>query len=99
MAFVLWLGAAALLIVSVALGHDDASFPVRVIAAAAGWIGIPLLVVSVIHSYRARIASAMRNALTRIEGPALIRAMPPRLVLESLLSKTLGNRHGHQEII
>ena len=99
MAFVLWLGAAALLIVSVALGHDAVSFPVRLIAAAAGWIGIPLLVVAVIHSFRARLAATLRNQLVRLEGPPLIRAMPPRVVLESLLSKTLGNRHGHQEII
>lgn len=99
MAFVLWLGAAALLIVSVALGDEDVSFPVRLIAAAAGWIGIPLLVVAVIHSLRARLTAALHKQLVRLEGSSLIRAMPPRVVLESLLSKTLGNRHGHQEII
>ena len=99
MAFVLWLGAAALLIISVALGHGDVSFPVRLIAAAAAWIGIPLLVVAVIHSLRARLAAALLEQLARLEGPSLIRAMPPRVVLESLLSKTLGNKHGHQEIL
>jgi hypothetical protein len=78
MAFVLWLGAAALLIVSVALGHDAVPFPVCLIAAAAAWIGIPLLVVAVIHSFRARLAAALRNQLVRLEGPPLIRAMPPR---------------------
>jgi hypothetical protein len=99
MAVVLWLGAAALLIISAALGRADESFSVRLIATAAGWVGLPLLILAIVYSARARLIKALRNLITDVEGPALVRAMPPRVVLDSLLSKTLGNRHGHQEII
>jgi hypothetical protein len=99
MAFVLWLGAAVLLIISVALGRDDAPLVLRLIAATAGWAGILVLLLAIAHSFRARLVVALRRQLVAISGPAMIQAMAPRVVLDSLLSKTLGNRHGYQEII
>jgi hypothetical protein len=99
MAVVLWLGAAALLIVSVVLGRADASLPIQLFATAVGWVGLLTLLAAVAYSARTRLEAALRNQLVELEGPALIRATPPRVVLESLLSRTLGNRHGHQEII
>lgn len=99
MAFVLWLGVAALLIISVVLGGDDASFTARLIATASGWAGVPVVLLAVVVSMRSRLAAALRNQLIGLAGPALVRAMSPRVVLDSLLSRTLGNRHGHQEII
>jgi hypothetical protein len=99
MAFVLWLGAAALLIISVALGRDDAPFIMRFVAGAAGWVGLPVLLLAVGYSARARLWAALRGQLVKLEGSALVRAMPPRVVLDALLAKTLGNGHGLQEII
>ena len=99
MAVVLWLGVAALLIVSVVLGGDGASFAARLIATASEWVGVPVLLLAVVVSMRSRVAAALRNQLIGLAGPALVRAMSPRVVLDSLLSRTLGSRHGHQEII
>jgi hypothetical protein len=99
MAFVLWLGAAALLIVSAVCGWVGAAFPIRLIGTAAEWVGFLLLLAATAYSVRDRLTRIVAALQVRLEGPALVRAMPPRVVLDALLTRTLGNQHGYQEII
>lgn len=99
MAFVLWLSAAVLMIVSVVLGRADASLPLRLIAEFAHWTGPLVLLSALLCSTRARLETVLRSQLVELAGPAMVRAMPPRTVLDALLSRTLGDRRSHQDII
>ena len=99
MAFVLWLGAVTLLIISVVLDRDGIDLPLRITALAVQWVGFVVLVAALIHSLRKRLTTAFRTQLIELAGPALVRSMAPRVVLDALLTRTLGGRRGHQEII
>jgi len=99
MAVVLWLGAAALLIASLLLDPGGAPTVQAAIAVVAQWLGIGVLAAAIIFAARRKLLAAVHDQLVDIAGPALIRAMPPWIVLDALLAKTLGNGRGYQEII
>src|SRR5919107_5002906 len=99
MALVLGLAVAVLLVVAVAVGPDQASAWLRAVYVVALWAG-PLLVVLFAGVLARRRASAWaKSRLIEVAGPALIRSMSPREVLDALLPWVYGERVGHQDVL
>ena len=99
MAAVLGLAIAGLLTVAVLLGPDQASPWLRALYLISIWLG-PLLVLLLAALLVRRSALAWaRERLIEVAGPALIRSMSPRTVLDGLLPQIYGERVGHQEVL
>lgn len=99
MAVLLALAAAVLLAVSV-LVDPSSSMAARLVQVGAQWTGPVLVAALVLHLFRRRWAARVRSMLVDVAGPALIRSMPPRAVLEALLPAVYGERVGHhQEVL
>src|SRR5690349_11075794 len=100
MAVVLGLAIAGLLTVAALLGPDQASPWLRALYLIAVWLG-PLLVLLLIALLVRRKAVAWaRERLIEVAGPAVVRSMSPRTVLEhGLLPQIYGEKAGHQEVL
>jgi hypothetical protein len=99
MAAVLAMAAAVLLAVSAMLGPDQASMWLRAVYVLAQWAGPLLLILLGGLVLWRRVRSWATKKLIELAGPALIRAMPPRTVLEVLLPWVYGDAVGHQEVL
>ena len=99
MAVVVWLVAAALLIISALFEQDQQTVLQRVLAVLAQWTAGGAFVLAAIYSTRKRLKEWIEHYLIDLAGPALIRSMPPRAVLGSLLPRIYGDRIDHQEIL
>ncbi len=58
-----------------------------------------VLLLLVVWLGRERLGSLARHGLVRIAGPAIVRSMPPRAVLETLLNRVFGANVNHDEIV
>ena len=99
MAVVLAVAAVALLVVAAAIGPDQTSVLLRAVYLLMLWIGPLLVVLAVLAAVRRRFAESLRARLVEIAGPSIIRAMPPRAVLGSLLPWIYGSAAGHQAVL
>lgn len=99
MAAVLTVAAAVLLVVSALLGPDQPSLWLRVVYMFAQWTGPLLLIVLGVLVLWRRVRPWVIRTLVEMASPALIRAMPPRTVLEALLPWVYGDAVGHQEVL
>ena len=99
MALVLGVVAIVLLTISVLISPADASFGLRAVYLVAQWTGPLLLVAAVALAMRHRCAEWIRRRLVELAGPALISAMPPRTVLNSVLARVLGDTKGLEEFV
>jgi hypothetical protein len=99
MAVVLAVAAAVLLALSAVLGPDQPSPWLRAVYVLAQWTG-PLLLIMLggLVLWR-RVRPWASRLLVELAGPALIRAMPPRAVLEALLPWVYGDAVGHQDVL
>jgi hypothetical protein len=99
MAVVMAVAAAVLLVLSAVLGPDDPSPWLRAVYVLAQWTG-PLLLILLCGLVLSRRALPWATAvLVKLAGPALIKAMPPRAVLEALLPWVYGDAVGHQDVL
>ncbi len=99
MAVVLWLVTAALLVLAIVLGPNPDGMVLRAVAVTTEWVGPVVLVLAVVHSLRRRWQRSLRRHLVGLAGPALVRAMPPRVVLDTLLNRVFGGTRPHKEIV
>lgn len=99
MAVVLGVVAAVLLVLTALVGPAPASPWLRILVVLAQWVGPLLLVAAVAVQIRQRLAAWARHVLIDLAGPALIRAMPPRDVVDLALARVFGDKVGHQEIV
>ncbi|GAA1252784.1 hypothetical protein GCM10009609_15130 [Pseudonocardia aurantiaca] len=99
MAVVLGVAAAVLLVISAVLGPDQASPWLRAVYVLAQWTGPLLLIALGCLVLWQRVRPWATRRLVELAGPALIRAMPPRSVLEALLPWVYGDAVGHQEVV
>jgi hypothetical protein len=98
MAVVLAVAAGAFLVLAAVLGPGVASPWLRAVYLLAQWIGPLLLLGAAIHMFRRRLSSWITRRLVDLAGPALISAMPPRTVLNTVLARVFGDKVGHQEV-
>lgn len=98
MAVVLVLAVCALLLVAT-LGIDQPSPWLRALAVLAQWAGLLLLAALALYLARRRLLAWARQRLVEVAGPALVRSMPPRVVLGAVLRLTYGDRVSHQDVI
>ena len=98
MAVVLVVAAVALLALSAALGPDAGTVWLRIVYILAQWVGPLLLIAGVLWGRRVRLSGWLTRRLVELAGPALISAMPPRMVLNTVLAKVFGDKVGHQEV-
>jgi hypothetical protein len=98
MAVVLVVAAVALLAISAVLGPGVESVWLRIFYIFAQWTGPLLLLVAAAHVLRRRLSSWVADRLVDLAGPALISAMPPRMVLNAVLARVFGDKVGHQEV-
>ena len=98
MAVVLVVAAVALLAISAVLGPGVESVWLRILYIFAQWTGPLLLLVAAAHVLRRRLSSWVADRLVDLAGPALISAMPPRMVLNAVLARVFGDKVGHQEV-
>jgi hypothetical protein len=99
MAVVLWLAAVGLLTFSALLEPRQADLWLRVVTVGVASLGPLLLVLAIIYSLRRRLVRKVRQQLVDLAGPAIIRSMPPRTVLSSLLPWVYGDRTNHQDVL
>jgi hypothetical protein len=92
MAVVLWAASAGLFVVSALLEHQSAPLWMRVVAAATGWAGALGLLLATGYSARKPLRRWLERQLVELTGPAIIRSMPPRAVLGSILPRIYGDR-------
>jgi hypothetical protein len=99
MAVVLAVAAAVLLVLSALLGPDQPSPWLRAVYVLAQWTGPLLLILLAGLVLWRRVVPWATGVLVKLAGPGLIKAMPPRAVLEALLPWVYGNAVGHQDVL
>jgi hypothetical protein len=99
MAVVLAVAAGILLALSALLGPDQHSPLLRAVYVFAQWTGPLVLVLLAFRLLWRRVRDWAARQLVGIAGPALIRAMPPRAVLEALLPWVYGDTVGHDDVV
>jgi hypothetical protein len=98
MAVVLGMAAAVLLVLSVALGPDQPSLWLRMAYVLAQWTAPLLLILLVGLVVWRRLRPWATQQLVELAGPALITAMPPRAVLDTLLQSVYGDKVDHRDV-
>ncbi|MGI5126293.1 hypothetical protein ACQEVB_05700 [Pseudonocardia sp. CA-107938] len=91
--------AAVCFVVAAAVGPDDPSFWLRLTYLLAVCAGVFLLIGALAWAARRRIEQLLADRLVDLASPSLIRAMPPRTVLESLLPWIYGDTRGHEDVL
>jgi hypothetical protein len=91
--------AAACFVLAAAGGPDDPSFWLRLIHLLAVCAGAVLLVAAPAWALRRRIEQLLADRLVDLASPSLIRAMPPRAVLEGLLPWIYGDTTDHEDVL
>jgi hypothetical protein len=99
MAVVLWVTAVGLLVTSVLLGEGEDSLWLRVVVVVTESAGALSLLLAALYSVRNWLRRWAEGQLMELTGPALIRSMPPRAVLGSLLPRIYGERADYEEIL
>jgi hypothetical protein len=98
MALVLGVAAVVLLVLSAVVGPAPASVWLRLVVVFAQWAGPLLLVASLAVLLRRSLTAWVRRLLIDLAGPALISAMPPRTVFNTVLARVFGEKVGYQEV-
>lgn len=91
--------AALCFVVAAAVGPDNPSFWLRLTYLVAVCAGVLLLLAAVLWWLRRRIEQLLADRLVDLASPSLIRAMPPRTVLQALLPWIYGDTAGHQDVL
>ncbi len=91
--------AALCFVVAAAVGPDGPSFWLRLIHLMAVCTGVVLLVAALVWALRRRLEQLLADRLVDLATPSLIRAMPPRTVLGSLLPWIYGDTTDHQDVL
>jgi hypothetical protein len=99
MGVVLWLTSAGLLIASALLGQRPASPWLQVLASLLQWASSVVLLFAALYTFRNPLRQWIEAHLVKLTGPALIRSMPPRAVLASLLQRVYGTRSVDPDIL
>ncbi len=99
MAVILAVAAAVLLVVAAVIGPDAPTTPLRGAFLVASWSGPVVLLLLVAVLLQRRWQARMRSMMVDIAGPALVRNMPPRTVLDSLLTSVWGDSRGLQDML
>jgi hypothetical protein len=99
MAVILAVAAVVLLGIAAFIGPDAPSTALRVVFLAASWAGPVVLLLLVALLVRRRWQARLQRMVVDIAGPALVQNMPPRTVLESLLTSTWGDSRALAEMV
>jgi hypothetical protein len=91
--------AAVCFVLAAAVGPDDPSFWLRLGYLVAVSAGVVLLVAALAWALRRRLEQLLADRLVDLASPSLIRAMPPRTVLGSLLPWIYGDTTDHQDVL
>jgi hypothetical protein len=91
--------AAVCFVVAAAVGPDGPSFWLRLIYLMAVCAGVVLLVAAIVWAFRRRFEQLLADRLVDLASPSLIRAMPPRAVLGSLLPWIYGDTTDHEDVL
>ena len=98
MTVILAVAVVVMAVVSVA-SADSAQPWLRVLSVLCTWSGAMLVAFLTLYVARRRVAAWVSRRLVELAGPAMVRSMPPRQVLDALLPMIYGPRVGHQHIV